>query len=163
MTKRLGLWLALGIGAFAAPAFAADGKAQLKLCLVKSSNAEEDRACKDLVYLDCEAASDSLATSVLASCLARETDAWDAHLNSEWSKVRAEAEARDAADAGAQGANVKSLLAAQRAWLAYRDAECDNTYQRYIGGTIRSLMAGSCLAEMNAERVIDFRDWQREY
>lgn len=163
MKMRLGLWLALGIGASAGPALAADGKEQLKLCLANSSNAEQDRACKDLVYLDCEAALDSHATNVLASCLARETDAWDAHLNSEWSNVRAEAAARDAADAGADGANVKALLAAQRAWLAYRDAECDNTYQRYIGGTIRSLTAGACLADMTAERVIDFRDWQREY
>ena len=41
----------------------------------------------------------------------------------------------------------------QNMWVSYEDAECRAVYQKWIHGTIRGLMAGSCTIGMIKQRT----------
>jgi uncharacterized protein len=56
-------------------------------------------------------------------------------------------------DNGAQEA-VKGFEAAQKAWVAYRGAECDAVYDSWSGGTIRTWMNLSCTTDMTKARTL---------
>jgi uncharacterized protein YecT (DUF1311 family) len=47
----------------------------------------------------------------------------------------------------------RTLLAGQRAWLTYRDKQCDVWAQWYEGGTVASLMINSCLTDITKFRT----------
>jgi uncharacterized protein YecT (DUF1311 family) len=52
----------------------------------------------------------------------------------------------------------KRLIAAQRAWVAFRDAECSLQATEMLGGTGEGLIVGQCLYEMTANRVMQIED-----
>lgn len=76
-------------------------------------------------------------------CAAADYRAADERLNAAWDELPEEARAR--------------LRPAQRAWTAYRDAECDARGEAYVGGSIRPLVEANCLAELTAARTEDLR------
>ncbi len=83
-------------------------------------------------------------------CAAREYEEADAALNTAWGP------ARDFAKAIGQG---DALLAAQRAWLSYRDAACEVHSSPYEGGSIRPMIYAGCLTELTQARtrmLLDF-------
>ena len=45
------------------------------------------------------------------------------------------------------------LIAAERAWIAYRDAECAYQIRDFKGGTIVPTLFNECLADLTAARV----------
>ena len=45
------------------------------------------------------------------------------------------------------------LVAAQRLWIAYRDAECKYQYSRYEGGTIAPMIYSNCLTTLTTQRT----------
>lgn len=57
-------------------------------------------------------------------------------------------------DNGAQEA-VKGFDTAQKAWTAYRDAECGAVYDSWSGGTIRTWMSLSCTTDMTKARTLE--------
>lgn len=48
---------------------------------------------------------------------------------------------------------IKMMKESQNMWVSYEDAECRAVYQKWIHGTIRGLMAGSCTIEMIKQRT----------
>ncbi len=46
-----------------------------------------------------------------------------------------------------------ALTAAQRAWIAFRDASCGFEYELWSEGTIRSIVGASCMLELTAQRA----------
>ena len=50
-----------------------------------------------------------------------------------------------------------SLRAAQRAWIAFRDAECGLEYALWGSGSMRNIAGTDCLMHMAAERTIELR------
>jgi uncharacterized protein YecT (DUF1311 family) len=50
-----------------------------------------------------------------------------------------------------------TLLAAQRAWLVYRDAQCASEGYLFRGGSGEPMMVYSCLAAMTRERTEQLR------
>ncbi len=94
------------------------------------------------------------STIGVVACVQAETAVWDRFLNREYKTTRAQL---DQADSG-QPPVSEALLAAQRAWIAYRDAECSLAFERNRGGTIRSVAAASCLMRMTAQRSLELRD-----
>ena len=48
---------------------------------------------------------------------------------------------------------VATLLAGQRAWLTYRDKQCDVFAQWYDGGSIAALQVNSCLTDITKIRT----------
>lgn len=49
--------------------------------------------------------------------------------------------------------SLNKLLAAQRAWLAYRDANCDSIKFQYEGGSIQPMIWSQCMAEATQQRI----------
>lgn len=48
---------------------------------------------------------------------------------------------------------MNKLLAAQRAWLTYRDANCDSVKFQYEGGSIQPTIWSQCMADTTQQRV----------
>jgi uncharacterized protein YecT (DUF1311 family) len=48
---------------------------------------------------------------------------------------------------------MNKLLAAQRAWLAYRDANCDSIKFQYEGGSIQPTIWAQCMNETTQQRI----------
>lgn len=86
----------------------------------------------------------------MADCLGAETDVWDKLLNIHYQSARL-------FEIG--GADLQiSLRDAQRAWIAFRDAECALEYDRWAGGSIRTIVYAGCKMNMTARRAIALRD-----
>ncbi|MBA3669321.1 MAG: DUF1311 domain-containing protein [Sphingomonas sp.] len=69
----------------------------------------------------------------------------DTALNAEWAKVTAAYKG----DAAAK----KLLLEGQRAWLKYRDAQCQMSAYDSIGGSIWPLLNSGCLGSLTRQRT----------
>lgn len=92
-------------------------------------------------------------------CIMSEYAAWDVLLNEAYQALRAEWRSREGGLGELSGEELNaSLRDAQRAWIAFRDAECGLQYDRYRGGTIRSVVGANCLMVMTAQRAITLRD-----
>lgn len=101
----------------------------------------------------------------ITECAMRETAAWDVLLNEEYRAVRAGAKAADAAEAQhfpEFARRVISLRDAQRAWIAFRDAECALAYAEWGSGSMRGIAAAHCQLEMTAERTFTLRAMRAE-
>jgi len=55
------------------------------------------------------------------------------------------------------GAAGQRLKTAQRAWLGFRDAECDLQGSSVGGGSARSMVVSQCLATLTEQRVKQLR------
>jgi len=69
---------------------------------------------------------------------------------------------RDADGAGRFG-YAAATLASQRAWLAFRDAQCAIEGGEYAGGSMQPMVRSGCLARLTRERTAQLKDmmWQR--
>ena len=52
------------------------------------------------------------------------------------------------------GQRVEALRDAQRAWIAFRDAECAMEYAAWGTGSIRSIAGADCMMSLTAERTV---------
>lgn len=80
----------------------------------------------------------------------------DEALNRQWRVTLAKVKAREDEYkdyAGAEGTYSQVLVAAQRKWLAWRDAECKLTTYSWLGGTGRSQVQAECLARLTKQRT----------
>ena len=93
-------------------------------------------------------------------CAEQEFERADAELNALWRRVIAEERANDAeynreyVATGAPPVNAEQALReAQRAWIAFRDAQC--TYEGYenFGGSLQPLTEATCRTRMTRERI----------
>jgi uncharacterized protein YecT (DUF1311 family) len=93
---------------------------------------EKDSPCANVVV-----------TLDLENCLAKASDAADANLNTAYKQLRSKL------DAG----NVQRLVAAQRLWIQYRDANCSAERDLYEGRTAASPAYLACLEAMTRART----------
>jgi uncharacterized protein YecT (DUF1311 family) len=85
----------------------------------------------------------------------------DAHLNATYNQVVAAMNAlladaqhhNNAAQIAHHQASLDRLLAAQRAWLNYRDLHCDSVKFQYEGGTISPTVWSQCMIETAQQRI----------
>lgn len=95
--------------------------------------------------------------SDMTVCAGQDYDKADKELNAEYQKLRKVLAERDkAADEAGKGAT-EALVAAQRAWVAFRDANCDFHGFQARGGTMEPMLIASCLADMSRERATELR------
>ncbi len=82
----------------------------------------------------------------------------DKDLNALWPKVKAWAEENDQ-NSDNPGAHdyTKTVIASQRAWLAYRDAECAMAGLPMHGGSGEGPLVGGCRAGLTEDRVTDLK------
>ncbi|NVK35724.1 MAG: DUF1311 domain-containing protein [Rhodobacteraceae bacterium] len=94
--------------------------------------------------LDCNNAN---TTYEMRECEAIELQKADDLLNQTYKKIR-----NDLDDKG------KTILRdAQRAWIVFRDAECERLADMARGGSIAPLIRISCITSMTQQRVTDLR------
>ena len=100
-------------------------------------------ACMDLN-------SEGSTTIGMIECLAEERDAWDVRLNARYAELQPLLHN----DRGRE-----ALRDAQRAWIAYRDAECLFSSSRVAGGSIYNYIHTQCLNRITKSRVADFESY----
>lgn len=111
-----------------------------------------------------EETEDGQTTIGMSGCTQAETEIWDRLLNETYGTLRAELDAVDARGglSGGQGIDRSDALRdAQRAWIAYRDAECRLRWVQFQDGTIRSILAAACQLDFTARRTFELRDMGR--
>ena len=158
-----GLAVALCLGT---PAFATDHEVAvfgpaLNGCLDAATDSEGLQTCVGTMATTCMDSQEGGHTTLgMTSCLNAEAKVWDQFLNIEYKATRAHAKAMDADEAEyfpEFARRAEALLAAQRAWIAFRDAECDLAYAEWGSGSMRNIAWADCQMQMTAERAIDLR------
>jgi len=90
------------------------------------------------------------STTSMVECIGAEHNAQDAKLNAAYKTLM-----------GALSPDrKKQLREAQRAWIAYRDANCE-FYFDPDGGTIARLQANQCMLSMTAQRAAELEGFGR--
>ncbi|GAB5347365.1 lysozyme inhibitor LprI family protein [Alteriqipengyuania sp. 357] len=117
------------------------------LALLASAQAAEPK-------VDCDNAMTQMAMNI---CAGREYQASDRELNAVWKKAASRAKETDKAVGG--GTQHRELLAAQRAWLTYRDAHCSFEANQYRGGSIMPLIRSTCLTALTEARTKQLREY----
>lgn len=84
-----------------------------------------------------------VVTVGLANCLAKARDVADAELNAAYKNLRGKLDAADG----------QRLVATQRLWIQYRDANCAAERDLYEGGTAASPAYLACLEAMTRART----------
>jgi uncharacterized protein YecT (DUF1311 family) len=130
---------------------AADDAQMLTACLETESKAGRDgRACIGRISDPCLKGSNAETTTGMVECLDGETAVWDKILNADYENLL---------KVVPEGAT-KSVRAAQRAWIALRDADCAVPYDIFEGGTIARIDGASCVQNHTATRVLQLRIWR---
>jgi len=104
--------------------------------------------------VDCDNAMTQMAMNI---CAGRDYQKADRELNAVWKKAAARAKETDESVGG--GTQHRELLAAQRAWLTFRDAHCSFEANQYRGGSIMPLIRSTCLTALTEARTKQLREY----
>lgn len=157
----LGFAALLSAGAPLAAGAAGDliDRARVMACYQEHIEAREALNCIGAAAAACqEIHTDQFEGSTtvgIAACLSAETEVWDDVLNTNYGLRRAEMMAQDAEYGAPLIGRGEALRNAQRAWIAFRDAECLRLYSEHQDGTLRSIIGASCHLTLTAKRAVD--------
>ena len=104
---------------------------------------------------------DSAVTPEVNACFGARWKRADAAMNVAYRMAMAKMKAQDAhpqPDATTGPSYAAALLASQRAWLAFRDAECLSESYRYRGGTMVEMANLGCRATLTQTRTKQLHD-----
>jgi uncharacterized protein YecT (DUF1311 family) len=102
----------------------------------------------------------SLASNAeMTNCVWEEYKKADAHLNAVWKQVMAAIPTRSG-DLPADAAEAwnDDLLAAQRAWITFKEKDCAAVAYEWYGGSGANLAVGDCLYGHTAARTRDLEE-----
>ena len=99
-------------------------------------------------YAKCMDSPDGQSTMGMIECIGSEAQVQDAALNAAYRKAMKDLNPRQKA----------KLQAAQRAWIAFRDAECAS-FEDEDWGSLSRINANACVLHMTAQRVIDLENY----
>lgn len=117
------------------------------LCLLSSPSLGQE--------LDC---ANAMAQQELNACAYQAWEAADAELNTAYKRAIAEMKDMDAnMPDDLQGAE-EALRAAQRAWVAYRDANCVVAGFPMRGGSAEPLLINGCMESMTLQRTMELQE-----
>ena len=97
---------------------------------------------------ECADASDQ---ATMNACAGKALKASDAELNALYRQIQGRL--KDDAE------KTKLLVTAQRAWVAYRDAECDFASSSVAGGSAQPMVTLECRDDRTKKRVADFKTY----
>ncbi len=106
----------------------------------------------------CQQAPGGSTTIGITDCIVAETAVWDVLLNELYAARRGEFERADALEERSAVDRTDALRDAQRAWIAFRDANCLLAFARWQVGSIRHVVGANCHLTMTAQRAIELRD-----
>lgn len=107
--------------------------------------------------LDCSKASNTMEIN---ECASIEQQKVEVKLNQVYQRVMKGMEKDYASDGNFAGMK-KAFVNAQRAWIKFREADCDAVYQKHIGGTIRNVMHISCMQAHAKKRIVDLEEFEK--
>lgn len=97
--------------------------------------------------------SDPQDQSTMTLCAGIDFTKADDELNRIWPEVKKDAQENDANAGEGKTEYLDALMASQRAWLAYRDAECTRQGFEAHGGSMEPMLVNGCLATMTGARI----------
>ena len=160
-------WLALILFALPATAQDHDGfETELFTCYYSAEDRAERLACKDAVARPCMSQEGGETTIGMSMCLNDEAQAWDQLLNEEYRETMAYMKVMDDDEREyfpEYAKRQEALRDAQRAWIAFRDAECALAYAEWGSGSHRHIAGTACMADMTADRTIGLRDMRERF
>lgn len=104
--------------------------------------------------LDCK---NPVTQADMTACEQARQETADKALNTQYKITRAALAALDK-DLGADSGAEKALVKAQRAWVDFRDAECEATGFQARGGTMEPMLVAGCIAELTDERTKQLKE-----
>ncbi|HEV7317261.1 MAG TPA: lysozyme inhibitor LprI family protein [Ensifer sp.] len=96
-----------------------------------------------------DACADASDQATMNACADKALKASDAELNTLYKQIQGRL--KDDAD------KTKLLVAAQRAWIAFRDAECDFDSSGVSGGSVQPMIVLQCRDDLTRKRIEDFK------
>lgn len=133
----------------------------LAQCYEDADGSEAKQQCIGALSGACMSEEDGGETTLgMSMCNNAEAEYWDKLLNEEYRETMVWAKASDQDDQEyfpgfANRAN--ALRDAQRAWIAFRDAECALDYAVWGAGSMRHIAGTGCIMTLTAERTIQLR------
>lgn len=130
--------------------------AALLLLCMPAALAQEAHKGKAVPKIDCANAS---ATPELNHCAEIRLKKADSDLAAALEKARAQVGKRAGSDAGQRGKWTAGLDDAQKAWAAYREADCKGVVPyEWQGGTGATLAVLECMAQMTEARAYELTE-----
>jgi uncharacterized protein YecT (DUF1311 family) len=83
----------------------------------------------------------------------------DAKLNKVYRQITDRLKSKDKDDDGYFRNILKALIKAQRAWIAFRDAECAFVGSKTTGGSVNSSIIGACLSGLTQQRRKELEEY----
>ena len=158
----LAFGLALPVTAFATEHEVSEYGAILDACYAAAGADGSHADCIGKMAEACmEREEGGYSTLGMTSCTNAEAQVWDKYLNLEYRETMAHLKAMDTEEAvyfQEFAKRVESLRGAQRAWIAFRDAECGLEYAMWGSGSMRNIAWASCALDMTAKRPIELRE-----
>ena len=111
-------------------------------------------AAQDEPDVNCSDPSTQMAFNI---CAGEAYAAADERLNEVWRAAYAKAKELDEYNADDDATAASTLLGAQRAWLTYRDNQCESEGEWYRGGSIVPQIEADCLARMTEARTAELQ------
>lgn len=90
-------------------------------------------------------------------CAGRDLADADKALNAQYQVTRKALKERDAGASAELKGGEDALLKAQRAWLAYRDAQCASVGFQARGGSMEPMLISSCEADLTRNRTAELK------
>jgi uncharacterized protein YecT (DUF1311 family) len=100
------------------------------------------------VAVDCDNASNQ---ATMNQCAAQQNAAADKELNALYQQITSRFKGNPD--------NKKLLVGAQRAWVAFRDAECKFSASGVEGGSVYPLIYSNCTTELTKARIQTFKNY----
>jgi uncharacterized protein YecT (DUF1311 family) len=101
---------------------------------------------------------DNATTTVdMVSCAEREFRKHDADMSRSYGELVQRAKAVNMTEKGYGPPPLDALQQSQRAWLAFRDADCHWKSTSFYGGTGQAVIAANCRAVMTRDRATELR------
>ncbi|KJZ39785.1 lysozyme inhibitor LprI family protein [Pseudomonas fluorescens] len=98
--------------------------------------------------VDCDNANDQ---TTMNKCAAQQNAAADKELNTLYQQITSRLKSHPDSK--------KQLVGAQRAWVAFRDAECKFSASGVEGGSVYPLIYSNCTTELTKARVQTFKNY----
>ena len=113
--------------------------------------------------IDCD---NAMAQFELNACAYKEYERADAAMNAQWKVTTAHMKKIDADFDRTQDTRpgyFDTLLAAQRAWLTYRDQHCTGEGYVMRGGSAEPMVFSGCMTQLTEARTKQLKDLIEEY
>ncbi|CCM76197.1 lysozyme inhibitor LprI family protein [Rhizobium mesoamericanum] len=127
---------------------------RVSLCLLASGIATFIAFGANAEDLDCN---NPVTQADMTACERARQETADKALNAQYKITRAALATLDK-DLGADGGAEKALVKAQRAWMDFRDAECEVTGFQARGGTMEPMLVAGCIAGLTDQRTKQLKE-----